>query len=61
MKRRKKRLSKLMGKLRHTEKKLLDRTKEIVNLKKRLTRLEKREKKQVLVNMEGREVHKKTR
>jgi deoxyribodipyrimidine photolyase len=53
--RRKKTLSKLRSKLRYTEKKLL------VNLKKRLKRLEMMAKrKQVIDIMEGREVQKKT-
>lgn len=41
--------------MRVTEEKLLDRTKETFNLRKRLRRLEKRERKQRLMNMEDRE------
>lgn len=60
-KRRKKTQSKLRLKLRYTEEKLLERTKEMVNLKKRLKRLEMMAKRQqAIVNMEGREVQKKT-
>ncbi len=40
------------------EEKLLEKTKETINLRKRLGRLEKRERKLGLVNMEGREVQK---
>lgn len=61
MKKRKITISKLRAKLRNTEEKLLDRTKEILNIRKKLRRLEKREKKQGLVNMEGREAKKKAR
>lgn len=41
------------------EEKLLERTKETLNLRKRLRRLEKRERKLGLVNTEGRGVQKK--
>lgn len=44
--------------MRNMEEKLLERTKETINLRKRLGRLEKRERKLGLVNMEGREVQK---
>ena len=62
-KRRKERLSKLNSKLRHTQNTLRERTKEMVNLKKRLKRLESMvTRKQITkVNMEGREVTNKTR
>lgn len=60
MKKRKITLSKLRAKLRNTEEKLLDRTKETLSLRKRLRRLEKRERKQGLMNMEGREAKKKS-
>ena len=62
-KRRKERLSKLNSKLRHTQNTLRERTKEMVNLKKRLKRLESMVKRKQItkVNMEGREVTNKTR
>ena len=57
--RRKKTEEQCRSKLRYTEEKLLERTKEMVNLKKRLKRREMMAKrKRVIVNMEGREVQK---
>ncbi|KAI4829768.1 hypothetical protein KUCAC02_001438 [Chaenocephalus aceratus] len=56
---RKKTLSRLRSKLRHTEEKLLERTNEMVNLRKRLKRLENMPKrKQAFCSNEGREVQK---
>ena len=54
--RRKKALIKIRSKLRYTEEKLLERAKEMVNLKKRRERMAKR--KQVIVNMEARKIQK---